>query len=143
MFSNLKVDDIIEESKNSSYVCMLESYKNPSPNKNVSREDDALISTSSRDSKQSNVPPTNTEASLSFTDGLISWYFPSGVIYPVQYSIIVFPLISSNVTRESLKPILTLIEVEVSISILASSVSTTYGAILNSLFHSIIFWYVP
>ena len=51
---------------------MLESYKNPSPNKNVSREDDALISTSSRDSKQSNVPPTNTEASLSFTDGLIS-----------------------------------------------------------------------
>ena len=62
----------MQESIKSSYDLMLESYKKPSPNKNVSSEDDAFISTVSNVSKQSNVPPTNTEASSSLIDGLIS-----------------------------------------------------------------------
>ena len=72
LFSRRSVDDIIQESTYSSYVFILESYKNPSPNKNVSSEDDALSSTDSNVSKQSNVPPTNIEASSSLIDGLIS-----------------------------------------------------------------------
>ena len=72
LFSRRSVDDIMQESMYSSYVFMLESYKNPSPNKNVSSEDDALSSTVSNVSKQSNVPPTNIEASSSLIDGLIS-----------------------------------------------------------------------